>query len=166
MGGSISARPQPPEGQPFSKPATQQVWKPPCNAALMSQPASINPPRLNCLLPCPSVTKNTWTLRRKHYSNLQMQHFVYSSFPKRRHRFSQKDISLQSPSLFILYAFFPEALLSVSATVLEPCDSLLFLFERNPTHTEHSCHLVPYPVLKKGIEQIINRGEQEETELL
>lgn len=163
-GGDISARAEPPEAQPFSKPATEQVWKHLCNATLMSHPISTNSPRFNWLLSCPSVTKNTWKLRKKYYSNLQMQHFVYSPFPKHRH--SQREISLQSPSLFILHAFFPEAPLSVSATVLEPCDSLLFLFERNPTHTEHGCHLAPYQVLKKDIEQIINRGEQEETELL
>lgn len=106
-GAVISTRAQPPEAQPFSKPATEQVWKRPCNIALMSHPASINTPCLNCLLASPSVTKNTWTLSRKYYSNLQMQHFfVYFSFPKHRHCFSQKEISLQSPSLFILYAFF------------------------------------------------------------
>lgn len=57
-------------------------------------------------------------------------------------------------------------LLFQSLTVLEPCDSLLFLFERNLTHRERGCHLAPFPILKKGIEQIFNRCEQEETELL
>lgn len=53
-----------------------------------------------------------------------------------------------------------------SLTVLELCDSLLFLFERNLTHMEHGCHLAPFPVFEKGVEQIINSCEQEETELL
>lgn len=166
-GAVISTRAQPPEAQPFSKPATEQVWKRPCNIALTSHPASINTPCLNCLLASPSVTKNTWTLSRKYYSNLQMQQFLSiflsqntgtASLRKRFH------FNLRV-CLFYMH-FFPETSFSVSATVLEPCDSLLFLFERNPTHTEHGCHLAPYPILKKGIEQIINRGEQEETELL
>lgn len=75
-----------------------------------------------------------------------MQHAVCSSFLKHRILFSQEEISLLSKMLVYFIAFCPEVPLSVSAMALELSDSLLFLFERNPTHSEHCCHLAPYSV--------------------
>lgn len=48
-----------------------------------------------------------------------MQHTVCFSLPKRRFLFSQKEILLLSKMFVYFTAFFPEAPLSVSSTVLE-----------------------------------------------
>lgn len=106
------------------------------------------------------VSENTWKISRKVWSNLKAQRFLsIFSFPKHRHCFSKKEISLQSVNLFILYVFLSwnsSFNLCYSAWAMQ---QLIISVCKKSIPTKHRCHLTTYPYI--FLEQIIIRGEQE-----
>lgn len=96
-------------------------------------PASINPPHLSRLLACHSVTKNTWKFSGKDCSNLEGQQCLSIFLFQNKGTVSHRMRFHFNLSICLFYMYFsPETPLLVSATMLEPCDIWLFLFERNP----------------------------------